>query len=160
VEVIPMASEHEGPDVVAPPPLLYSVPLVGGFLLDRVLPLPFLPRRLTRTLGLAALAGGVALAGWFASTMTRAETPIDLSHAPTRLVVSGPFQYSRNPGYLGLAAIYAGLALLARARWSLLLLPAVLATIDRGVIEREERYLRGRFGDEYVRYLNRVRRWI
>jgi protein-S-isoprenylcysteine O-methyltransferase Ste14 len=160
VEVIQMASEQKGPDVVAPPPLLYAAPLVGGFLLDRLLPLPSLPRGLTRPLGLAVLAGGLALTGWFASTMVRAQTPIDVRQAPTRLVVSGPFRYSRNPAYIGLAAIYTGIALLTRARWSLLLLPGVLATIDRGVIEREERLLRGKFGEDYARYLRRVRRWI
>ena len=67
-----MASEHRGPDVVAPPPLLYAAPLVGGLLLDRLLPLPSLPRGLTRPLGLAALAGGLTLTGWAVSTMARA----------------------------------------------------------------------------------------
>ena len=155
-----MASEHRGPDVVAPPPLLYAAPLVGGLLLDRLLPLPSLPRGLTRPLGLAALAGGLTLTGWAVSTMARAGTPIDVREAPTRLVTSGPFQHSRNPVYIGLAAIYTGIALLTRARWPLLFLPAVLATIDRGVIEREERFLRRGFGEEYGRYLRRVRRWL
>jgi protein-S-isoprenylcysteine O-methyltransferase Ste14 len=36
----------------------------------------------------------------------------------------------------------------------------VLAIIDRGVIEREERYLANRFGGDYEAYLGRVRRWI
>ena len=155
-----MAREHRGPDVVAPPPLLYAAPLVGGLLLDRLLPLPSLPRGLTRPLGLAALAGGLTLTGWAVSTMARAGTPIDVREAPTRLVTGGPFQHSRNPVYIGLAAIYTGIALLTRARWPLLFLPGVLATIDRGVIEREERFLRRAFGEEYGRYLRRVRRWL
>jgi protein-S-isoprenylcysteine O-methyltransferase Ste14 len=92
--------------------------------------------------------------------MARAGTPIDVREAPTRLVTGGPFQHSRNPVYIGLAAIYTGIALLARARWPLLFLPGVLATIDRGVIEREERFLRHGFGEEYGRYLRRVRRWL
>jgi protein-S-isoprenylcysteine O-methyltransferase Ste14 len=155
-----MNGEDRGPDVIAPPPLLYLAPLAAGLLLDRLLPLPRLPRRLTRPVGGVTLAGGIALMGWFLNTMNRAKTPVDVRRAPTQLVVTGPFQYSRNPAYVALAVTYLGISLLTRARWSLLLLPGVLATIDRGVIEREESYLRRRFGDDYDSYRNHVRRWI
>ena len=40
------------------------------------------------------------------------------------------------------------------------MLPAVLAVMQRGVIEREERYLERKFGEEYLGYKGRVRRWI
>jgi protein-S-isoprenylcysteine O-methyltransferase Ste14 len=110
--------------------------------------------------GWAALAGGVALSGWFVGTMRRAETPLDPRRAPTRLVVDGPFRYTRNPGYIGFTLVYAGISLLSRASWPLVFLPGVIATIDRGVIQREESYLERRFGDEYEQYRRRVRRWI
>ncbi len=42
----------------------------------------------------------------------------------------------------------------------MLLLPAVLLLINRGVIDREERYLEHKFGELYVNYKNRVRRWL
>jgi protein-S-isoprenylcysteine O-methyltransferase Ste14 len=44
--------------------------------------------------------------------------------------------------------------------WAALLLPLVLGVVDRGVIEREERYLERKFGEEYLRYKAQVRRWI
>ncbi len=44
-------------------------------------------------------------------------------------------------------------------QWPLVLLPGVLVTVDRGVIQSEERYLQTRFGREYDRYRRRVRRW-
>jgi protein-S-isoprenylcysteine O-methyltransferase Ste14 len=155
-----MAGEREGPDVVVPPPLVYLAPLLGGLLLDRLAPLPALPRGLRRPLGLTALAAGVGLMGWFVSTMQGARTPIDVRKAPTRLVATGPFSYTRNPAYVAMASIYAGISLLVGARWSLLFLPAALVTIDRGVIAREERYLARRFGRDYGSYRGRVRRWI
>jgi protein-S-isoprenylcysteine O-methyltransferase Ste14 len=59
-----------------------------------------------------------------------------------------------------MAMIYTGLALLANALWAILLLPVALLVIQRGVIEREERYLERKFGEEYLRYKAQVRRWI
>ena len=56
--------------------------------------------------------------------------------------------------------IYAGIATIAKALWAILLLPVALLVIQRGVIEREERYLERKFGEEYLRYKAKVRRWI
>ena len=152
------ASER-GPDVIAPPPLLYLIPLGVGLVLDRVLPPPRLPRGL-RLAGLPLLAGGVGLIGWFARTMIQARTPIDLRQVPTTLVEDGPFEFTRNPGYLGMALTYTGLSLLAGGRWPLFFLPGAVLAIDRGVIQREEPYLERLFGSSYRDYLKRVRRWL
>ena len=78
----------------------------------------------------------------------------------SRLVTTGPFQYTRNPAYLAMTMIYTGLASLANALSCMLFLPAVLLVMQRGVIEREENYLEDGFGEEYLRYKARVRRWI
>jgi hypothetical protein len=92
-----MAGEERGPDVVAVPPFIYLAPLVAGLILDRLIPLPRLPGRVTRPIGAVALGGGVALMGWFLGTMRRADTPVDVREAPRHLAVEGPFQYTRNP---------------------------------------------------------------
>jgi protein-S-isoprenylcysteine O-methyltransferase Ste14 len=147
------------PDVIAPPPLLYAGPWLGGLLLDRLLPLPRLPLVL-RLLGLPLIAAGIGMGGWFAWTMRRAGTPIDPYQAPTALVTEGPFRRTRNPAYLGMTLIYSGLSLLTGIPWPLLLLPGVLLAVDRGVIQREERYLGKQFGPAYSEYRRRVRRWL
>jgi protein-S-isoprenylcysteine O-methyltransferase Ste14 len=59
-----------------------------------------------------------------------------------------------------MTVIYTGIASLANALWAILLLPVALLVIQRGVIEREERYLERKFGEEYLRYKAQVRRWI
>jgi len=76
------------------------------------------------------------------------------------MVTEGPFHYSRNPAYLSMTMIYTGIASLANALWALLLLPVALLVMQRGVIEREERYLERKFGEEYLRYKAQVRRWV
>ena len=150
---------------VPPPHVVFLGPLILGLLLNRKIPVPFLPRRLIRILGLPLFSGGVLLGGWFYRTMRHADTPIIgepfLAGRPTsRLVTDGPFRYTRNPGYLGGAFIYAGIASLTNALWVILLLPVMLLVMQRTVIKREERYLEGKFGEEHLRYKAQVRRWI
>jgi protein-S-isoprenylcysteine O-methyltransferase Ste14 len=157
--------EQDGMGLGVPPPVVFLGPLILGLLLNRKIPAPFLPRGLTRILGLPVIGGGALLGGWTYRTMRRADTPITgepfVPDKPTTtLITDGPFRYSRNPGYLGAAMVYAGVASLANALWVFLLLPVVLLTIQRTAIEREERYLEGKFSEEYLGYKARVRRWI
>src|SRR5215203_7362057 len=102
----------------------------------------------------------IALAAWFARTLHGADTTLRTDKPVSSLVQHGPFRYSRNPGYLSLTMIYAGIAILRNALWAILLLPLVVYVIKREVIEREERYLERTFGEEYVNYKAQVRRWV
>jgi protein-S-isoprenylcysteine O-methyltransferase Ste14 len=138
---------------VPPPPVAYLGPLILGLLLNRKIPVPFLPRGLTRVLGLPLFGGGVLLGGWTYQTTRRADTPIIgepfVSDKPTTtLITDGPFRYTRNPGYLAGTMVYAGIASLTNALWAVLLLPATLLTMQLTAIEREEHYLEGKFGEE------------
>ncbi|CAA9442439.1 MAG: hypothetical protein AVDCRST_MAG78-2534 [uncultured Rubrobacteraceae bacterium] len=152
--------ERDKAGVVAPPPLIYLASLVLGLLLNRRFPVSLLPRGIARSLGWLLLGGGMLLIGWFEWTMRHAGTPANPYKPVSHMVTEGPFHYTRNPAYLSMAMIYSGVASLVNALWVILLLPVTLLVIQRGVIEREERYLERKFGEEYLRYKGRVRRWI
>src|ERR1700674_3133040 len=92
-------TEERGPDVIAPPPLLYAGPWLAGFVLDLLLPLPRLPSAL-RLAELPFLAAGIALAIWFLLAMQRAGTPVHPREATAALGQTGPFRYTRNPAYV------------------------------------------------------------
>jgi protein-S-isoprenylcysteine O-methyltransferase Ste14 len=154
------SDEQDKAGVVAPPPLIYLGPLVFGLLLSRRFPIAFLPRRITRSLGWPLLSGGVLLISWFEWVMHHAGTPANPYKPVSRMITEGPFQYTRNPAYLSMTMIYTGIASLVNSLWAILLLPVALQVIQRGVIEREERYLERKFGEEYLRYKVQVRRWI
>jgi len=115
---------------------------------------------MTRGLGWLLLGSGVVLMNWFFWTLRCAGTPVNPEKPVSSLVTDGPFRYTRNPGYHSMVMIYTGIASLANAFWAILFLTATLTVIRRGVIEREERYLERKFGEEYLRYKARVRRWI
>jgi len=155
-----MADEQNNPGIRVPPPPIYVLALLLGLVLDRKAHLPFLPRGVARLLGWPLVGGGMALAAWFARTMRDADTTMHINKPVSRVVQDGPFRYSRNPGYLSLTMLYAGIAVLRNALWAILLLPLVVYVIEREVIEREERYLERTFGEEYLNYKKRVRRWV
>jgi protein-S-isoprenylcysteine O-methyltransferase Ste14 len=156
-----MTADHA--EVAIKPPLLFLGALALGALLSLVIPLgPRLasPNGLALTVGLAFVAIGVALGVLSLRNFRAAGT----SHIPgepsTALVVTGPYQVTRNPIYIGLVLIYFGLAIILTSLWVLLLLIPVLMVLQRGVVEREEEYLERQFGDAYRKYKARVPRWL
>jgi protein-S-isoprenylcysteine O-methyltransferase Ste14 len=158
--VQPNAAPRDVAGVVAPPPFIYLGALAAGFALEALLPSASVPAAVRWSLGAALLIAGGALATSFITAFRRAHTPVDVRQPTTALVTSGPYRLSRNPGYLGLTLIYAGIAVLSGALWPFVTLVAALIVMDRGVIAREERYLERRFGDDYLRYKAQTRRWL
>ena len=106
------------------------------------------------------MGAGALLNAWFILTVRKTDVPIRTDKPVPRLTTEGPFRYSRNPSYLALAMIYAGIASLRNSLWAVLLLVPTLRVMQRAVIWREERYLERAFGEEYLAYKRRVRRWI
>ena len=51
------------------------------------------------------MCGGVALNGWFLKTMRDGEGAIRTDKPVPKLTTTGPFRYTRNPGYLALTPI-------------------------------------------------------
>jgi protein-S-isoprenylcysteine O-methyltransferase Ste14 len=151
--------ERDNPGIKVPPPLIYLLPLLLGLILDRKAHLPFLPGGIVRIVGWPLIVCGGLIGGWWRKTMRDADAPVRTDRPVLRLTTAGPFGYSRNPAYLSLAMIYAGIAALRNSLWVILLLPLVVSVIQREVIGREERYLERTFGEEYLAYKARVRGW-
>ena len=78
---------------------------------------------------------------------------------PERLVTSGPFALCRNPMYLGHLIFLAGLAFSLRSWLGAALALAAAVSLQLRV-RRDERRLGERFGEPYLQYCSRVKRWI
>lgn len=78
----------------------------------------------------------------------------------SHLVVEGAYGWTRNPMYLGQAAVLLGWALWLGQPWALAGVAAYALWIDRLQIPAEEQALRDRFGADYDAYRLRVRRWF
>jgi protein-S-isoprenylcysteine O-methyltransferase Ste14 len=95
-----------------------------------------------------------------AGMFRRLGTNVPPSQPTTLIATTGPYRWTRNPMYLGMALIYSGLAIGLDGPIAFALLPLVLIAIQTQVIAREERYLEAKFGDDYRRYKAEVRRWL
>jgi len=111
-------------------------------------------------LGFALIAAALGVGASAFGALGRAGTPPNPGEPTTAIVAVGPYRFTPNPIYLSFTLLYAGVTVVANALWAVVLLPGVLIVMRRGVIDREERYLERRFGEEYRRYKARVRRWI
>ena len=93
-------------------------------------------------------------------TFRRWRTSIIPVRPATARVVSGPYRFTRNPMYVGLAALAVALSLFLDTWWTIVLLMPVLLVVRVVVSAPEERYLQRHFGADYVAYTQRVRRWL
>ena len=156
-------SETQTAGVIARPPFMFLGSLLAGFLVNWLLPLPF-PVAWASTLswiiaGLLILVGiSVFVAG--IRNFTGAGTPVPTNEPTRALVTTGIHGITRNPIYLGMFLIYAGIGIAAQNLWILILLVPLAIAMRYGVVAREETYLEKLFGEAYRDYKIRVRRWI
>lgn len=153
-----MNEDHPG--VRLPPPLIILAGLAAGLALDgRLTELRFNSMPLVAlgiTCAAVGLLLGIAALGLFHRKGTKPE-PWKPSSA---LVTSGVYRFTRNPMYLGMLLLYAGIALIGAGPWSVGSFALVFLILNFYVIGREEAYLMRRFGEAYGSYRARVRRWL
>ena len=143
------------------PPFVFLGCLLAGIGLSRLLPLPFgLPRAVRVALALAVALPAGALAGSAFRQFLRARTTLDPKGTASALLVTGAFRFSRNPLYASLAAGLVWIGLLLGQAWVALMAPVLVGILSTWVIPREEASLRAAFGEAYLEYQRRVRRWI
>ncbi len=150
----------DAPRVKIIPPLVYLAGLAAGFIVGFWLPTRFLPQWIIWPFGGVLIVLGIALVASAMFNFKNHETTIRPDRAASTLVISGPYKFTRNPMYVGLAAVYLGIAIAGQSLWALIFLPVVVLIIQRGAIEKEEAFLERRFGAGYVRYKESVRRWL
>ena len=125
------------------PSLVMTIPWRGGFVVT--------------VCGIGILC---VLAG--AYEFRRVKTTINPTKPTTTstIVTAGIYHRSRNPMYVGMLMVLVGWAIALAHPLSLLFLPLFVTYINRFQIIPEERVLAGRFGTEYERYRESVRRWL
>lgn len=142
------------------PPFVYLAAILAGVGLDLVRPLPWLPARAAPWVGAALVVVALALFRAATGRFQAAGTPVPGNQPTTAIVESGPYRFTRNPIYLAFSVFALAIACWRNSLWLLGTLAAAVSVMNFVVIRREERYLERRFGDVYLRYKSKVRRWI
>lgn len=155
-----MSPKKDIPGIWAPPPLFFLAGLAVGSVAEWLWPFPILAQSLQYSAGFALMAASAVIAGLSFREFARAKTSFEIHKPVEAIITSGPFRYSRNPLYLSLTMLYAGIAIAVDGIWIMAMLIPVLIAVHYGVILPEETYLERRFPDVYLPYKARVRRWF
>ncbi|HKK53351.1 MAG TPA: isoprenylcysteine carboxylmethyltransferase family protein [Myxococcota bacterium] len=145
-----------------PPPLVPLIAIAAGVLIDLAgwplaVPAPGWVRYggggLLILLGIGAM---IAAIGLFRRT---GQDPKPWESTP-EIVSTGIYRFTRNPMYLGMGLLQAGIGVVLANLWIVLFVPISWLVIFWIAIRHEEAYLESKFGETYLRYKQRVRRWL
>lgn len=141
------------------PPIWFLISLLLVFLIGAILPAPDLSGFYPGWIPLLISLIGIGLIFWTISRLRKHQTAIHPRDKPSTLITSGPFRFSRNPVYAGMALIIFAVALAQGALAGFLVVPLFALWIDRRFVRKEEENLVEAFGDEAREYIKRTRRW-
>jgi protein-S-isoprenylcysteine O-methyltransferase Ste14 len=156
-----MSQDRDNSNAMIHPPIAWALAFVAGLGVDWLYPLQFVPASVSGAwVGGAIFAIGFALAIWAIITIRKAGTRLEINKPTTTIVANGPYRFTRNPIYIGMFLGQIGLAIGFDSLWILAALVLFYLVIRYGVIAREEAYLERKFGNVYLGYKSRVRRWL
>jgi len=133
---------------------------IAGLQLQRIFPVLDIPKAIGYLLSVICMVPAAIIAASSFIMFRRARTSFLPFKPAAALVTNGPYRFTRNPMYLSLVLLYVGLALRSDLFWVLALAPIAIVLVQYLAIVREEQYLERKFGQEYLIYKARVRRWV
>jgi protein-S-isoprenylcysteine O-methyltransferase Ste14 len=144
-----------------PPPIWALIYVLIASAISWWLGWPYIPGLPFALLGIALVAVACIPPVWAIFLFRREGTEVSPTSATNRkLVISGPYRFTRNPMYLGLVILTLGIAVWV-GTWPMMIVPfAIFATANWVHIPFEEAKMRRQFGASYDNYVSRVRRWV
>ena len=111
-------------------------------------------------IGIFFIIFGIILNLWTDSLFKKKQTTVKPHEMPNFFIDYGPFKISRHPMYLGMFSILFGSAIFLGSVFPFIFSILFIIIIERMFIPMEEKNLEKKFGNKYVDYKKRVRRWI
>jgi len=110
--------------------------------------------------GILFIIFGFVINIWADNLFRTFKTAVKSGQEPTYLITGGPFRFSRNPMYLGMAAILLGAAIVSRSLIFFIFPVVFIILMEKNFIDAEERVLDSVFGNKYHYYKKTVHRWL
>lgn len=142
------------------PPVYLFAGLLLMWLFNHYWPLFWFARTPWSYLGILPILVGIGIAAVSANRFMRAKTGLVPFDEATTLVTGGLYRYTRNPMYLGMFLILIGVAFMMGSSGALLPVFVFMLVIRYNFVAGEERFMEGTFGQSYLDYKAKVRRWI
>jgi protein-S-isoprenylcysteine O-methyltransferase Ste14 len=144
---------------ILPPVWMFGVMMVM-VVLHEMVPTPLVALGQLKLLGWTIFAGALVMAWRAKKRFDIAETPVKPFTESTIVVEAGLFRYSRNPMYLAMLFGLTGFALAIGDALPFIVIPVYFILITTQFIAHEEQLMEARFGQSYLEYKSRVRRWL
>ena len=143
-----------------PPPFYAFIGIGLQYVLDRFMPLVRFDSAESQMTAAGFGIVAFVLMVWAIGSFLVRRTTVIPHGTPSALVIRGPYRFTRNPMYLGLALFLCGSGL-----WFGSVAPLVVPVlfgmlITRLFIRMEEQVLQTQFGAAYTDYKKRVGRWL
>lgn len=145
--------------LVFQPPVVTMLVVLSAWLIHSLLG-PWQTTVRVPVLGGALVALGFSFMMWARILFTSRNTTLFVGRPSSQLVCEGPFRFSRNPMYVGVMVLLMGMALWVGTLPLYVAVPVVFLLLHGIHIPREERMLRDVFGERYLTYSKKVRRWL
>jgi len=155
-----MENDKKGAAVKFPPPLVFLLFMLLGWSAQNYWPLTITEADWLRYLGATLAVSGFMITFLISRAFKRADTSIEPWKPTSHIISKGFFAYSRNPIYSAFCLITIGVGLYLNSIWVLISFIPSAALVYQLAIKKEEAYLEQKFGDEYLAYKRKVRRWI
>lgn len=152
--------DRKGAAVKFPPPAIFVILIFIGAGLDYVWPIGVGVPASFEVVGIALVLFAVAVAILVNGSFKRLGTAIEPWKPTTKIITSGFFAWSRNPIYTGFCLFNIGLGIAFNSFWILISFIPAAILVYYIAIAKEEAYLEKKFGEDYIAYKNKVRRWI
>lgn len=152
--------DEKGAGVKFPPPLIFLILMIAAYGVHYIWPISLPSSLILKFIGVKLIILGFCIIIIAATSFKRVETSIEPWKPTTAIISTGIFAYSRNPIYVAFCLITIGIGVVLNNVWMVLCTAPSALLVYYVAIKKEEAYLEQKFGEEYVQYKNKVRRWL
>jgi protein-S-isoprenylcysteine O-methyltransferase Ste14 len=157
-----MENKKDNPGVYVPPPIFYVLTFLAAVFIQKIIPInnSLFHLRFFKITGMFFLLIALFFLIRSLKQFFQSKNTLITIRAASSLETAGIYNISRNPMYIGLAVVYLGVSCFIGNWWNIIFLPLLLLVVQEYIIKREEQYLERRFGQVYLDYKRKVRRWL